>query len=341
MLVVRPVKHSDLDDLLLLSIKAGPGMTSFPSDAAVLQKNIELSKNSFQRKESAAEDFFWLALEDLDKQKVVGCAAIFATTGHRQAFYAYRLISLSHHSHALNRQVQVDMLQLTNDYTGCSEVGTLFIDPDYRGNGHWLARSRYLLMGLYPQRFASHVIAELRGRVDKRGYCPFWEGLAKHFFQMEFSEADRLCGIGSNQFITELMPRQPIYTCLLPQSARDAIGQPNDAGLRARELLLAEGFTYEQVIDIFDGGPLLRCEVNKLASVKTLQQLPSDNPPAQNLILSNGRFEDFRAIRHQANNPSSDFRNSLKALGLHKLSGDISAPLAAIADTKICREVKA
>ncbi|KZZ41166.1 MAG: arginine N-succinyltransferase [Saccharospirillaceae bacterium] len=308
MLIVRPVKGSDIDDLLSLAIKAGPGMTSFPADRKLLQRNIETSINSFSHDGYDPQDFFWLALNDTKRNKVVGCAAIFATTGNRQAFYSYRLISLSHHSHALEKQVRVDMLQLTNDYTDCSEVGTLFVDPEYRGNGHWLARCRYLLMGKYPERFNTHVIAELRGRVDKTGYCPFWQGLGRHFFQMDFTEADRLCAAGSNQFITELMPRQPIYTCLLPQETRDAIGKPNDAGIRAKELLHQEGFHFEQVIDIFDGGPLLRCKVSELNSVKnmhdtTLSQIDNNTQS----IISNGGFCDFRAtLNRQAGQQSND-----------------------------------
>lgn len=319
MLIVRPVEHSDIDDLLLLAVKAGPGMTSFPADRHLLERNIETSINSFSHEGYDPHDFFWLGLEDTDKNKVVGCAAIFATTGSRQAFYSYRLISLSHHSHALEKQLRVDMLQLTNDYTDCSEVGTLFVDPEYRGNGHWLARCRYLLMGAYPERFNSHVIAELRGRVDKNGYCPFWQGLGRHFFQMDFTEADRLCAEGSNQFITELMPRQPIYTCLLPEETRNAIGKPNDAGIRAKELLHQEGFQFEQVIDIFDGGPLLRCKVSELNSVRnirrtTLSQLDQCAPS----IISNGSFSDFRAsLSSQFVNQQTDDSEPHKALCSH------------------------
>jgi len=272
MLVIRPVIHTDLNDLLDLSKKAGKGMTSLPSCPEALGKSIQRSMDSFARRERHADDYFLLVMEDRDKQKVVGTAGVYAQTGARQAFYAYRLMSLTHYSHSLDKQIRSEMLHLTNDYTDCSEVGTLFLDPDYRGNGHWLSKARYLLMGQFQERFHSHVIAEMRGWVDEQGQSPFWQAIGQQFFDMEFETADTLCGTGSNQFITELMPKHPIYTCMLPHAAKGVIGKPNPAGVRAIELLQNEGFVYDKVVDIFDGGPLLKGCVSQLKSVRRIEQ---------------------------------------------------------------------
>lgn len=272
MLIIRPVQADDLQDLLELAVKAGKGMTSLPEDPDTLSAKIQKSIDSFNRREAHDDDFFWLVMEDLDRKKVVGTSGVYARTGTRQAFYAYRLISQNHHSHTLDKQVRSEILQLSNDYTDCSEVGTLFLDPDYRGNGHWLAKCRYLLMAQFPERFAPYVIAELRGWSDENGRSPFWEAIGRHFFEMDFDEADTLCGVGSNQFITELMPKHPIYTRLLPQEAQDVIGKPMDAGRRAMELLEEEGFMYDKVVDIFDAGPILRAKVDQLKTIKKMDQ---------------------------------------------------------------------
>jgi len=301
MLYIRPVEKTDLDDLLELSVKAGKGMTSLPNDAEALLQSIEKSMDSFSRTHGEPDDYFLLVMVDTDKNKVVGTAGVHARTGARQAFYAYRILSLTHHSHSLDKQIRTEMLQLSNDYTDCSEVGTLFLDPAYRGNGHWLSRSRYLLMGQFPQRFASHVIAEMRGWVDAEGRSPFWEAIGRHFFEMDFEEADKLCGVGSNQFITELMPKHPIYTQLLPDEAREVIGKPNDDGRRAKELLEEEGFEYDKVVDIFDAGPLLRARISRIRSICNIQtaqvasSLNKQTEPQDGLaIISNGRMPEFR-----------------------------------------------
>src|SRR3546814_18877125 len=73
----------------------------------------------------------------------------------------------------------------------------------------------------------------LRGRLDHKGNSPFWEGLGEKFFGMSFQEADSFNAIHGNQFIADLMPKHPIYTALLSESARSAIGQPHDGGQAA------------------------------------------------------------------------------------------------------------
>ena len=300
MLVVRPVETKDLNDILELAVKSGKGTTSLPNNQQALSQKIESSAASFNRDTIDDADYFLLALEDSNHNKVVGTAAIHSRTGHRQAFYAYRLMSLTHYSHSLNKQTRSELLHLTNDYTDYSEVSTLYVDRDYRGNGHWLARSRYLLMGQFRERFAPFVISELRGSYNEEGRSPFWDAIGKHFFEMEFEEADELCGIGTNQFITDLMPRYPIYTSMLPKAARDVIGVPSDAGRQAMKLLEQEGFVYEKVIDIFDGGPILKAHLDQLKSVRhiehgTAQQAsdPIVNEPA---LIATSSLKKFRAV---------------------------------------------
>lgn len=319
MLVIRPVEKRDLEDLLVLSKKAGDGMTSLPNCPESMMAKIELSIKSFNNEVLNGSDYFLLVMEDTSLEKVVGTAGVYAKTGNRQAFYAYRLMSLTHYSHSINKEVRSELLHLTNDYTDCSEVGTFFLDPDYRGNGHWLGKSRYLLMGQFKERFAPYVIAELRGWVDENGSSPFWEAIGRQFFEMDFNEADHLCGIGSNQFITELMPKHPIYTSLLPQSARDVMGKPNKEGIRAQELLMEEGFEYEKVIDIFDGGPLLKGRVDQLKSVRRidqgLAQIANDKIASRATLVATSQLNNFRVVNTPiARNGNGDIKLSEQAL---------------------------
>ena len=302
MLVIRPVELGDVGDLYALALKAGKGLTSLPPDHETLAAKVQLSIESFARSQNHVDDYFLLVMFDTAASRVVGTAAVYGTTGTRQAFYAYRLMSVTHHSHSLDKQIRAEMLHLSNDYTDCAEVGTLFLDPDYRGNGHWLSRSRYLLMGQHPHRFQPYVIAEMRGWLNEQGASPFWEAIGRQFFDMSFEEADRLCGIGSNQFITELMPKHPIYTCMLADSAQQVLGKPHVDTVRAVELLEAEGFEYDKMIDIFDGGPILRAKVANLFSVKatahravTIEDEMGASPNSI-YMLANSSLESFRVV---------------------------------------------
>jgi arginine N-succinyltransferase len=322
MLYIRPVEPQDLAGLLHLASIAGKGITSLTNDADTLRGKIERSQASFARTQPDPGDYFLLVMIDSEQERVIGTAAAYGHTGTDQAFYAYRLIKLSHHSHSLNKRVESEVLHLSNDYTDCGEVGTLFLDPEYRGNGHWLSRSRYLLIGQHLDRFADHVIAEMRGWIDDDNYCPFWAGLGEHFFEMSFAEADALCGQGSNQFITELMPRYPIYTCLLPEDARHFIGKPHRNTVRAVELLYEEGFQYEQMVDIFDGGPILRARTKEITSVRSavIRQAVTGSIAdgvTSSWIVSNCVLPHFRVI--QADLCSNDLEVQLTAAQMQAL----------------------
>jgi arginine N-succinyltransferase len=168
------------------------------------------------------------------------------------------------------------VLILVNEFTGCTEVGSLFVKAEHRVNGvgRLLAQSRYLLMACAPQRFAPSVVSELRGVVDADGKSPFWEHLGRHFFRMSFPEADAMSAATDNQFILDLMPKYPIYADLLPQEAREVIGKCHPAGEGALKLLQWEGFRYEHVVDIFDGGPLVTAPRDSIRTFREAKRLP-------------------------------------------------------------------
>ncbi len=174
-----------------------------------------------------------------------------------EPWYNYHVGTLVHASRALDVYTVAPTLFLANDHTGHTELCSLFLDPAFRHgkNGALLAKSRLLFIAEFAERFAPKVIAELRGKLDADGRSPFWEGLGRHFFAMEYSTADYLTGIGQKSFIAELMPRHPVYANLLPESARAAIGAVHADTQPARALLEQEGFRYEGYVDIFDAGP--------------------------------------------------------------------------------------
>src|SRR3546814_11545417 len=112
------------------------------------------------------------------------------------------------------------MLGLTTDLEGSSEVGGLFLHPRERaeGLGLLLARSRYLFIRQHRARFGDRILAELRGVVDEAGASPFWDGVAGRFFGMTFQEADAFNAIHVHHFISDLMPKHPLFTPLRPKN---------------------------------------------------------------------------------------------------------------------------
>ncbi len=271
MMLVRPVTLSDHDEILALAKEAGIGMTSLPPDTAVLHRKIERSVNSCNGKpEGKHEDAFLFVLVDTDTKKLVGTSGIVAHVGLKHPFYSYKLSTIVQASSELDVYSYQRVLHMVNDYTGATEIGSLFLLPQYRrdGIGKFLSRSRYMMLAELPELFSDIVISEIRGVQDEKGDSPFYNTLAQEFFQMEFKRADFIHATQGGQFISDLMPKYPIYVNLLDERAREVIGVPLEASRPAMNLLEKEGFRFQGYIDVFDAGPTMQGERAFLRTVR-------------------------------------------------------------------------
>ena len=150
------------------------------------------------------------------------------------------------------------------------------------------------------ERFADRTIAELRGVIHEEGRSPFWDGLAGRFFGMSFREADEFNSIHGNQFIADLMPKHPIYTALLAESARAVMGEPHDSGRPAMRMLEAEGFRFDNYIDIFDGGPTMTAATDRIATIRDAREavvtaIGIDPGDGESCLIAAGHLAGFRA----------------------------------------------
>lgn len=270
MMVIRPVERSDVSALMQLASKTGGGLTSLPANEATLSARIERAIKTWQGELPKSEQGYVFVLEDSETGTVAGICAIEVAVGLNDPWNNYRVGTLVHASKELNVYNALPTLFLSNDHTGSSELCTLFLDPDWRkeGNGYLLSKSRFMFMAAFRDKFNDKVVAEMRGVIDEHGYSPFWQSLGKRFFSMDFSRADFLCGTGQKAFIAELMPKHPIYTHFLSQEAQDVIGQVHPQTAPARAVLEKEGFRYRNYIDIFDGGPTLECDIDRVRAIR-------------------------------------------------------------------------
>ncbi len=306
--VIRPIRLSDLDALLRLAKTAGVGFTSLPPVAEFLQAKIELSEKSFAAQITAAgHERYMFVLEDSDSGRVGGCCAIEAACGLDEPFYNYRIGTTVHASRELKIYNLTPTLYLSNDYTGASVLCSLYLDPVFRagGNGHLLSRSRFMLMAQFPQRFAPKVIAEMRGVSDEQGRSPFWEGLGRHFFTIDYGDAEHIVGMGNKAFIAELMPKHPIYTVLLSAEARAVIGKVHAQTVPALHLLERENFRMTGYIDIFDGGPTIESPAPEVRTIKRSRLVKAetgkDPTGAVPHLVSNTSLDGFRCLLADAN----------------------------------------
>ncbi len=300
--VMRAARDGDFDALVALAKETGPGFTNIPNDPDALRARLDWSVGSMAKNSTAPEDeLYILLLEDRTTGAICGTAMLFSMVGVKWPFYSYKITRLSQYNQKLDRIIRNEVLNLVNDLEGTSEVGGLFLSAKLRsgGLGRMVARSRYMFMASHRNRFADRTISELRGWIDEDGTCPFWDGLAGRFFQMPFSEADLHNSMHGNQFIADLMPKYPIYSCLLPEPTRDVIGRHHDHGGGAARLLRAEGFRYDGYVDIFDGGPTMMVDTDSIATLAQSEAAPmtfSDDPDLLwgEALLSTGQGADFQ-----------------------------------------------
>ncbi len=271
MIIVRTARESDIDGVLELAKRAYPGMTTLPPDRDVMRSKLRNSVRSVEKDVDVPNDeSYFLVMEDTELGKVVGTAAVIACLGSKDEFYSYKLNRVSQSCKELDKRVSVQTLNLSNHFEGYSEVATLYLDNDYRknGNGKLLARTRYLFMAQFRNRFPEGVMADLRGYFDEDGNSPFWNAVGKYFFEMEFAEADFYGAIHGNQFIADLMPKNPIYVNMLPKAAQDVIGKCNVVGKPAMRMLENEGFRWNGHVDIFDAAPSVDTKIDDIKSIK-------------------------------------------------------------------------
>ena len=305
--VMRAAGPADLEGFKQLREIAGAGFTSLMLDDKAMAAKLELSEQSFASPAvTAGAERYFIALEHISTGVLAGCCGVKSTIGETPPFFNFRMFTEAQSSIAVNRRFDLRVLIGVNDFTGCSEVGSLFVRPEHRaaGVGRALAQNRYMLMATQPERFRQQVVSELRGVVYPDGTSPFWEAVGRHFFKMDFAEADKLSATTDNQFILDLMPQHPIYVDLLAEAARDVIGKCHKDGEGARKLLEWEGFSFSNVVDIFDGGPLMsvqRDQIRTLRESKRLKIQPATAlTGAKRALIASPSIRNYRCVAAHA-----------------------------------------
>ena len=338
MMVIRPIEAKDGQALAELAKITGPGFTSLQDNPEVVSAKLDSALSAFEKPSHDGEALYLFVLEDTQAQKIAGICAIEAAVGLSDPWYNYRIGKMVHASKELDVYNQMQTLTISNDHTGYSELCTLFLHPDYRHskNGHLLSKSRFMFIAEFPQLFDEKLVAEMRGYSDENGISPFWEGLGKHFFSIDFTTADKMSSL-DKAFIAELMPKYTLYSELLPKSAQEVIAQTHQKTIPARKLLEREGMRFAGYVDIFDAGPTLEANINDIRAVKDSRyvkaRVTNESVEGDMFLISSTEFEGFRctmsAIEEQNNNLISIHTDTAQALGISDGSTVRIVPLIA------------
>lgn len=300
MIIIRPIQRNDQEAFAEFSFESLLGMTNLPRNREKLLDKIIHSENSFsQSVQEPGEEEYYFVLEDLTTGRIGGICGILAKS--TQSFtYCYHIKTLPFCAKHFSTPKEIQVLKIMANPPNSSEICALYLQPSFRhsGQGRLLSLSRFLFIAAHPKRFKKKMIAEMRGYIDQRQISPFWEGIGHHFCQLSFIEL--MTQLESNHaFIPEILPPFPIYISLLPKETQEAIGKVHDQTKPAYQMLLQENFSFDDRVDIFEGGPILAAPTSKIRAIKQSAlvsvRLTSDPLTEEKEYLLGNERIDFRA----------------------------------------------
>lgn len=303
MLIQRLCTLADLPEIQRLAIDSPVGITSLPADSEQLSAIIEGSEAATDETVTfTGEERYFFVLEDPKSGRLAGCSSIMSAAGFSQPFHTFRNDIFMHASRELGLQNRMHVLSLCHDLTGHSLLTGFYLDTPWKGLYPALklnACGRLLFMASHPQRFAESTAVEISGVCDEEGNSPFWDGLCRHFFDVDYREAERLGSSHGRSLLAELMPGYPIYVPMLPDATQEVIGQVRPASQLVYDILMAEGFETDNYVDIFDGGPVVQAKTAELISVRCSEvatvHIGEPGAATGTWLVANEKVRDFRA----------------------------------------------
>lgn len=300
MLIIRPVRSSDLNGIERCALTAGAGMTHLPRHHEALEKQIDVSVNSFAKQVvKPVDEQYLFVLADSETGVVGGTCGIYSNTGVSSPFYVYNIDTIKPANNRLPPPREPRLLTLYPYVNGPSEICALYLLPEYRhsGLGKLVSLSRFLFIAANMQRFTPTLIANMRGIIENN-VSPFWNSIGRHFLDVELQEVMNM-RMNNEHLISDIFPPNPIYVTLLPRHVQDIIGQVHIHTKPALGMLQAQGFNFANQIDPVDGGPIIRVDTKKVTTIKeskltTVTELVTHKIVSDRFLISNNKL-DYRA----------------------------------------------
>jgi arginine N-succinyltransferase len=273
--VTRSVNHEDLQQLTDLAKQFN--LLNLPGDKKILAEKIARSEASFAGELPKDKAEYIFVIEDVEEKLVVGSSLIIAKHGNEEVPHCYfKILKRDHFSQDLGLGFIHQVLRFQLDTDGPTEIGGLLVDRSYRRRperlGKQISLSRFVYMGLNPERFEERVLCELTPPLTEEGRSEFWEALGRRFTGLPYQEADMLSQT-NKEFIESLFPEEDIYLSLLDAKARLVLGRVGEATKPAQHLLESIGFEYLDEVDPFDGGPHYGAKTKDILPIKRGQKV--------------------------------------------------------------------
>ena len=267
MFVVRAAEEADVEDVHRLA--RALDTVNLPDDEVALADVLSRGRRSFAGE--VEDPNFVFALEDLEREQVVGLSMIIARHGTpSDPHHYYKLDVDERYSSSLGVVQSHQTLQFKRSFTPHTEIGALILDREYRGHpaklGKLLSFSRFLYIAAFRDRFCESVQAELLPPFERDGSSRLWNWLGRKFTGLDYLEADRLSRV-NQEFMQSLFPPGFIYTSLMPEEVQAVIGSVGESTRGVAAMLRSIGFAFNNHIDPFDGGPHYEAKTDSISVV--------------------------------------------------------------------------
>ncbi len=291
--LVRLVKTSDLSSIEKLIKNSDAGMTTMPKSSQEIKKRLIWSERSQKQNiKKPNQDSYLFVLEE--NKQIVGLSAIYTSVSKKNPSIYFQKKNLKLKSNSFNFTKDLDVLSLFFCKKPYTELGTLFLKPDIRGNGRGslLSYARFIFMSAHQKRFDEMAFVEMRGFKNAKDDSDFWDSFSKTFFNLDVFKSDEISYI-DNHFIMESVPRYPFIIEHLPQKVQRVIGKPHSSAMPAYSLLTKQNFRPNGLIDIMYGGPCLDAKIKDIPLINSAKLFPVN-------IKRNASFDRFGFIANPA-----------------------------------------
>jgi len=236
----RKIKESDVDDVYRLAMEAHAGITSLPKNRKLIEEKVA---------NSLLDKLHFFGLEDLKEKKLIVISAI---KTHKTPFEYYKISS-----ELIHRQ----------DKEPFSELCSLYLQRNVRhaGLGKLLSLARFLYIKSHRTLFDKILRAFLRGVFNEKDESPFWKHVGFQRALMPYEEFVNLAK-KNPELLLQAVPAS-IAIEDLPKEAQKVIGVPHKNTVPARHLLENQGLYFDDEIDLLDGGPILKGEIDTLKPI--------------------------------------------------------------------------
>ncbi len=289
--ILRSVREDDLEELLRLANLVY--FINLPADREILKEKIHVSNESFSGRltDKFAREYIFV-LENAEDGSIVGSSMIIARHGNPASPHMYfELKEVQKYSETLHAGFIHKVLRLKFDDDGPTEVGGLVVNPNYRNHkaklGRQLSYARFMFIKMRRRWFKNHILSELMPPLTENEESILWEAVGRKFTNLSYQEADILSR-KNKEFVTSLFPKGDLYTCLLPGEVRDAIGKVGHGTEPVQHMLERIGFSWNEHIDPFDGGPHYWAETDKITVVHDTQKYSVGRDPIKRKSKTSG-----------------------------------------------------